>query len=831
MQRRALSSSSFRGLTVRIALSSCAGAIASSAFAQNAPTLEEIVVRARRSSDNLQSVPIAVSVVTAQDMTNRGILETSDLNGSSPNLQVTSAYAQTQPSFTIRGVGVTNEFAASTASAVGLYVDEVYQTFRASHGQQLFDLRQIEILRGPQGTLFGKNTTGGAVLIETRRPSMQGRNGFVRAGLSNYSGYDLEGAYEDTINDTVGLRLAGIVRRADGYTHNPVDGLHYGAQDSRALRLSVRWDRSNVLQGQFQVRFADNDARGDLPYGIGYLEGGRNLLALDPVTGSVVPQVPGVRDGLAQDEVASDSGNRYATHSSGAAMTWRYLAGSFEVVSVTGYDKGRFHLSPYDCDGSAMDLCAAQFRSESKNFSQDFRVHLDTDSLRLIAGVYFADEEVESVNGIHGSGFLDDSFARIGIPAGYFNPPIFSDDALGIVPDGTPLCQPVVINPSGFHDARLLLDRTNCEGIAPPFSSVHAIQAFVVSRPTRALYAEAVLDLGERFSLTLGYRYTLDDVDYVDARTVLFSRDGVARASTIPYSFPYDPTLPLVQRSEDSSEGSGRIVLDARISQNAMAYVGYSRGYRAGAYNGLAYQDVDQIYYVAPEVVDAYEVGFKSRLAAGRVQLNAALFSYDYANQQISEIVGVTSFLRAADGKLWGGELELTAVVSDRLTLTSGLGFLKSEYDDNQVLFGGGAQVDIGGNEFANAPGETFSSAINWELGRFSRGTLALAVKAQYMGEYFFDPFGDYDGQYVGSPELSGLPRASRELGGGNPSHWIVDARLSHRSDKLEIAAWVKNLSDEFYYTYGINVNSLYQDYLIRGMPRTYGLQATYYFD
>ena len=824
------SCSSLQRLAVRIALASCAGAIASSVFAQSAPALEEIVVRARRISEDLQNVPIAMSVLTAQDMTDRGIFETSDLMGSSPNLLVASPYAQTQPNFTIRGVGVTNEYAAVTASAVGVYVDDVYQTFRASHGQQLFDLQQIEILRGPQGTLFGKNTTGGAVLIETRRPRLQGREGFLRAGLRNYSGYDLEGAYEDTINDTLGLRLAGIVRRADGYTHNPVDGLDYGEQDVRALRLSARWDASEALQGQFQVRFADNDARGDLTYGIGYLDGGRNVLALDPVTGTVNPQVPGVRDGLAQDEVASDTGNRFATHSTGAAMTWRYLAGKLEAVSVTGYDKGRLELSPYDCDGSAIAICAAQTRAQSEAFSQDFRVHVETGSLRLIAGAYFADEEIESASGIHGFGFLDDSFAQIGIPASFFNPPIFSADALGIVTDGTPACQPVIINPSGFYDARSVLDPANCQNVAPPVSSIHASQSFTVSRPSRALYAEAGLDLGETFSLTFGYRYTWDDIDYVDARTVLFSRDGVARASTIPYSFPFDATLPPVQRHENNSDGSGRIVLDARISENAMAYAGYSRGYRTGTYNGSAYQDIDQIYFVEPEVVDSYEVGFKSRLAADRAQLNVALFSYAYTNQQITEIVGVTPFLRTVDGDLWGGELELTSVVSDRLTLTAALGLLESEYDDNQVLFGGGAQADIGGNEFANAPGRTFNAAVDWEVGRFANGALALAVDAQYMGKYFFDPFGDYDGQYAGSPALSGTPRASRELGAGNPAYWIVDARLRHRSGHLEIAAWVKNLTDEFYYTYGINLSTLYQDSLIRGMPRTYGLQATYHF-
>jgi iron complex outermembrane receptor protein len=163
--------------------------------------------------------------------------------------------------------------------------------------------------------------------------------------------------------------------------------------------------------------------------------------------------------------------------------------------------------------------------------------------------------------------------------------------------------------------------------------------------------------------------------------------------------------------------------------------------------------------------------------------------------------------------------------------VSSGLGLLGSEYDANQVLYGGGAQLDIGGNEFANAPDKTFNAAIDWDIGRFRDGALTLAVDARYMGEYFFDPFGDYGGRYAGSRGLSGLPLASRELGAGNPAYWTFDARLSHRSDNLEIAAWVKNLTDEFYYTYGINVNSIYQDYLIRGMPRTYGLQATWHFE
>ena len=817
-------------LALLVALPGSALLLSPALQAQEAAALEEIIVHARKSSENLQRVPVAVSVLTADDMLNRGVFETSDLMGSSPNLQVTSAYAQTQPNFTIRGVGVANEFTASTASAVGVYVDEVYQTFRAAHGQQLYDLEQIEILRGPQGTLFGKNTTGGAVLVETRKPSMQGRDGFVTVGVSNFSGYDFQGAYEDMIGDSLGFRLAGTLRKADGYTLNPVDGLYYGEQDSTALRLSARWAPSDDLEANFRVYYADNDARGDLPYGIGYLEGGRNILAVDPATGAINPLVPGLRDGLAEDEINSNTGNGYATNSRGAAMTWRYQAGDIEFVSVTGYDSGEFHLSPFDGDGSAVDVFATRYYTESKSFSQDFRVHFETDAIRAIGGVYFADEEINTANEVDGFGFLDDVFAGVGIPDSFFNPPVVSSDALGVVSDGTPACGAIVINPNGFFDSRTLLDAPNCQGIAPPFSSVRADQNFTIERPTRAIYGEIYMDLGAVFGLTVGFRHTWDDVDYLDARTVFLGADGVARASTVPYSFPYDPNLDAVERNEDSSEWSGRIVLDAEYGDDTILYVGYSRGYRAGTYNGLAYQDIEQVYFVEPEFVDAYEAGFKSRFANGRVQLNGAVFAYDYESQQIAEIVGLTSFLRAVDGDLWGGELELTALFSDRLTLKAELGLMNSEYDDDQILYGGGAQLDTGGNQFANAPDTTFSATLDWEVGSMFGGTVFAALDVQYMGQYYFDPFGDYGGQYVGSPSLAGLPQASRELGEGNPSYWLANMRLTYESDKFAVTAWMKNVTDEFYYTYGINLNSLFQDYLTRGMPRTYGLQASYYF-
>lgn len=187
----------------------------------NAGGLEDIVVTATKRFENLQDVPVAVSAVSSAMLQAKGVFETSDLNASMPNLQVSSPYGQQQPNFSLRGVGVGTEFNANAASPVGVYVDEVYQAFRSSHGQQLYDLEQIEVVRGPQGTLYGRNTTGGAINFITRKPKLSGTNGYVTAGYGNYNRLNGEAGFELTpIEDKLGLRVAGTYVNADPYVKN-----------------------------------------------------------------------------------------------------------------------------------------------------------------------------------------------------------------------------------------------------------------------------------------------------------------------------------------------------------------------------------------------------------------------------------------------------------------------------------------------------------------------------------------------------------------------------------------------------------------------------------
>ncbi|MGB7404617.1 MAG: hypothetical protein WA906_02905, partial [Pacificimonas sp.] len=250
-------------------------------------------------------------------------------------------------------------------------------------------------------------------------------------------------------------------------------------------------------------------------------------------------------------------------------------------------------------------------------------------------------------------------------------------------------------------------------------------------------------------------------------------------------------------------------------------------------YNGLAYQDISQVYFVEPEQIDAFEVGVKSRFLDNTVQLNAAGFYYDYTGQQIAQIIGATSFLRSADGRLWGGEAELTWEPNDFLRVDSTIGYLNSKYTGNEIdaTDPTALTLDINGNDFPNAPELSFTAGV--ELTPFDDGQNKVTVRgdASYMGSYFFDPFGDYGQDPCDEPIAgSNVLLATPELACGNPSYWLFDARVTYERDNFAISAWAKNLTDKFYFSYGLNLNAFYQDYLTRGAPRTYGVEATVRF-
>ncbi len=238
----------------------------------------------------------------------------------------------------------------------------------------------------------------------------------------------------------------------------------------------------------------------------------------------------------------------------------------------------------------------------------------------------------------------------------------------------------------------------------------------------------------------------MDKVKYLNGRTVLYDLGGTIRASTIPYTFPYDPSAPALEQKEKANRLTGRVNISYDFADDIMGYLNYSRGYRSGSFNGLAYQGTNQVYYIRPEQINAYEGGLKMRLFDRRVQLNLAGFYYDYKNHQVTQVIGATTFTRSANGRLYGGEAELAIQAADWLRFDASMSLLRSKYKGNVLdpADPSSPTRNVNGNPFPNAPRTTFSAGFDWDILDQGDNKLTLRGDAAYTGKYYFDPFGDY---------------------------------------------------------------------------------------
>ena len=330
---------------------------------------QEIVVTAQRREQSILKVPLAVTAVTGHALENKGITNSSELATAVPNLQVNSSFGNTQPNFSLRGISVANEYNSNQASPVGVYINDVYIASRVSQGMGLFDLDRVEVLRGPQGTLFGRNTTGGAINFITKGPSLSGSNGYVEAGYGSFNTFKAQGAGEATLaGDQVGLRVAANYEVGDGQFHN----VHPGGGDP---------DSTDTLQGRVSLRIRPDGSPLDIKI-VAY--GGRNNPTQAPVFG-----FQPFRQGLSFFEVNENRVGRSKTSSWGVATNISYeLSPHLKFISITSYDGGREDLQQA-ADGAPIDILDINWRSQFHQFSEEARLNYSGDRLTLIGGVYY----------------------------------------------------------------------------------------------------------------------------------------------------------------------------------------------------------------------------------------------------------------------------------------------------------------------------------------------------------------------------------------------------------------------------------------------------------
>ena len=747
----------------------------------------DIIVTATKRREKLQDVPVSISAIGQEQLASRGVTTSNDLGQVVPNLQVSSQYGETSPNFSLRGVGVTNEFAANTASPIGVYVDEVSQTFRYTHGLSLYDLDRVEVLRGPQGTLFGRNTTGGAINIITRQPQLGASNGFIKVGYGNYNRFTTQGAAEvSPVADKVGLRVAFNYGKGDGYFVDPGPvnkGKTYGSLDTLGLRATLRLKPSDKLNISIKGFYNKDNPVG---YPLHYI----GLNGADANGNGGFDNHGNSRHTATcctYGQVALDHGGHFLTKSYGGAVNINYeIDDHLSFTSVTGYTKSRYTLQ-IDNDATPQDQYRILYDSKGKDFSQDFRVNYNSERLKGLIGLYYGKDSILSKNEVTVFGFLP-SPASLAT----FNPGVSSSLPVSF----------------GYNQ----------------------------KRQTEAVYGEGTFSITHALELTLGARYTKDKAEFLDAFSNFVT--GFPGTVLLPVYNPTSNPGTVIRRSYHNV--SGRAILNYAWSDDIKTYISYSRGYRSATFNGFGFISPAAVYFVVPEKLDSIEAGFKTRFANNRLQLNGAVFHYDYRNQQVQEVIGGVAFLRSLDAKVKGAELELLSKPVSALTLRGSLGYLDTKYGAinkltglPQVLSG----KSIAGNQVPFASKWTLSAGGDLTLAKIAAGELVLSGEVAYKSKFWYDPFNN-------GPRPNAVSNAAGSGGGnlypgpngetnlvGSKGYALINATLAWNSRNVQIRAWGKNITNKHYYPFGYDTAGAFGTVLLTpGTPRTYGMDATFKF-
>jgi iron complex outermembrane receptor protein len=762
--------------------------VASSISAQTTPSgaaldngmdsIPEILVTAQKRTERLQDVPVSVTAIGSDTLREMHLDSPGDLGGVIPNLQAQTTLGEEIPIFSLRGVSM-SDFSLNQASPVATYFDEVYKGNFALLGVSLFDLERIEVLRGPQGTLYGKNTTGGAINIVARKPGFD-TEGYASAGYGNYNRVEFEGAFQKGISDTLAARIAFTYTRADGWFKNLLPGRpDMNAKRDFGIRASVLFKPTDHLE--FVLR-ASTSLENPTNYGIyfqPYPQFGCNgggvyagFHALNPITN---PNVDDCRIGLGPRQTKSewvrDRENR--TYSVSLTTTW-HPADRLTLTAVSAWDKATLYV-PEDSDGSFLAVIEEPYSDRVHQVAQDLRISSDfTGPFNFIAGVYFNRENV------------------------------FNSTAFRLFTD-------IDVNNDG------VLNHLDCEaGIALGLIGCQVRNSFDQVKDSKAFYTDLSFAASQHFTLRGGLRYTHDKGEQSNLRSNILGTDEVFIANLIPGPAPVTAlgagcsatATGTVDCRFSKGEVTGKLGLDYKTDAGNLLYATVGRGYRASGFNAQAFFQPGDVSIAKPEVINSYEIGSKLRVLDNRLQVNSAIFYYAYKNQQVlstDPITAAQQLINLNRSRIAGGEIEIVARPIRTLSVTSGIGILNTRVEEGSV---GG--ISVAGTKLASAPTVNATAAVDWTFFTNASFVAVARIDGSFSTRQYFDPY--------------------NHVGQGN--YGLVNARFAVRSanDRWGIAVWGKNLFDTLYFTSRIDVPGFGFIYNHLGPPTMYGISVDYHY-
>lgn len=751
-------------------------AAASAALAQNAAAagvqggvgaVQEITVTAQHRSENVQSVPISINAFTGKDLDKLGVQSSTDLGLVTPNVNIAlSQGAGNQPIITIRGIGINDEN-TNNAGPVAVYVDDVYLSSPAAQTFATFDLQRVEVLKGPQGTLYGRNTSGGAINFVSAKPTDY-LTGYAHLEVSSYDTFREEGAVGGPITSNLDGRISFVKDNSAGYVHNDFNGNTENGANDFAVRGQLLYKPTDDLKILLNVNGGRIDTR---PNEYGHL--GDFVPGTQNTASPVVCSVAATRAnqcvdifGFTQKSFYDGSFNRtqhFIDNDLNASLRVDYKLGSLDLTSITAVEHNDKVL-PEETDSAPTRELEITWGVRNTTATQEFRLAHSEAQYNWTVGAYYLHENLRQNQPLE---FLLDFDQFFGPGSG----------------DGLANKQ--------TDQSRQVTD-------------------------AYAVFGQGEYNLTEKLKFILGGRYTTERRTFQYDGTISVQEGGEDHFAPPVSLLPAGAVIPTLKNSNFSF----RAGVDYSFTKQILAYASVATGFKSGDFNGGflstdPVQAVVQLRPVPPETDTAYEIGLKSTFFDKRLLANAAFFYTDYRDLQVFSLVQspdgpLNSLTSAKQAHNIGADLEFVGKPIDGLTLTANIGLLNAKIDKFTVAVPGTSSLQ--GLQLAFSPHVSAFLVADYRL-PIGPDALDIQISASYKSHQFYDSTNDL---YLAQDAywLENL-RVGYEFGGG----------------RWDVAAYVKNLSGLHYANDAFDSTGPFGYIQpVLGTPRWFGVELNYRF-
>ena len=758
--------------------------IAGAAQAQQAAStseggVPEIIVTAQKREENVNSVPMSITAATGEQLRRSGVREVRDLVKIAPGFSFADSYVGS-PIYTLRGIGF-SDISLGGRSTVSLYADQAPIPFAIESRGVNLDLERVEILKGPQGTLFGQNATGGAINFIAAKPTKSFAAG-LDASYGTFNASDISGFVSGPLSDTLGGRLAVQSIKSDPWQRSYTTGAKNGADEVQNGRLTLAWDPTSKVKVQFNINGSVD--KSDVQAG--------QLIAITPSVPAAVGFIPGLvtyplspANARAADFNPGDDygkNNRFLQATAKIDYTVSDSLTLTALTSVSHFKQDQLQ----DIDGTALSNLNRHTRGKIESFSQEFRIAGDLNTkTHYTLGVSYADDDVrEASNNILVESTQSLLFTGFGLP-------VFSN----------------------FVDSNNQKSQTTAVFVSADYAVSDAVKLYGGARYTRSdnTFSGCTADSGDGNAASiLGPLWNM-----FRPALSLQPNPPIANGGCVTASATYVPGL--VVDSLNETNVSWRVGAEWKPRERTLVYANISKGYKAGGFPSLGATAASQYLPATQESVIAYETGFKTTTADRKIHLDGAIFYYDYQDKQIlgrvlDPLFGpLLQMINVPKSKVAGAELQVSWFPIEGLTLAAGGSYVDSEVLDGFINYNpDGVLSNLGGEAFPNTPKWQFVSDVNYSW------PVNDQLKA-FVG-------GGATHQDKTNSQLGELPTLNVK------AYTLIDLRAGVESQDgvWRLSAWGRNVGDAYYWTTA-NRN-LDTTVRLTGRPATYGASLSYRF-